>query len=76
VAHSRSDDIIPYSHGERLFAIAREPKSFLELAGGHNDGFIFTRPEWVEALGAFLSGAASSKAKRAVAEDSAITRAR
>ena len=31
VAHSKSDDIIPYSHGERLFAAAREPKSFLEL---------------------------------------------
>ena len=60
VAHSRSDDIIPYAHGERLFAAAREPKSFLELRGGHNDGFIFTRPEWVNALGAFLNGTARS----------------
>jgi fermentation-respiration switch protein FrsA (DUF1100 family) len=60
VAHSRSDDIIPYAHGERLFAAAREPKSFLELRGGHNDGFIFTRPEWVSALGAFLNDTARS----------------
>jgi uncharacterized protein len=63
VAHSASDDIIPYSHGERLFAAAREPKSFLELRGGHNDGFIFTQPEWVRALGAFLDAAMTVRAE-------------
>ena len=54
IAHSREDDIIPYAHGERLYAAANEPKQFLVLRGGHNDGFIFTRAEWVAALGAFL----------------------
>jgi hypothetical protein len=24
------------------------------MRGGHNDGFIFTQPEWVAQLGAFL----------------------
>ena len=24
------------------------------MRGGHNDGFIFMRPEWVAELGAFL----------------------
>lgn len=54
IAHSRDDDIVPYEHGRRLFEAAAEPKAFLEMRGGHNDGFIFTRQEWVAELGAFL----------------------
>ncbi len=57
IAHSRDDDIIPFTHGEALFAAAREPKQFLEMRGGHNDGFIFLREEWVRAVGAFLERA-------------------
>jgi fermentation-respiration switch protein FrsA (DUF1100 family) len=64
IAHSREDDIVPFRHGERLFAAVKGPKAFLELAGGHNDGFLFTRDAWREALGRFLeqhipAGAAS-----------------
>jgi len=54
IAHSRDDDIVPYAHGKRLYEAAHEPKTFLEMRGGHNDGFIFTQPEWVAQLGAFL----------------------
>jgi fermentation-respiration switch protein FrsA (DUF1100 family) len=54
IAHSRDDDIVPYAHGKRLYEAASEPKAFLEMRGGHNDGFIFTRAEWVAQLGAFL----------------------
>jgi fermentation-respiration switch protein FrsA (DUF1100 family) len=54
VAHSRDDDIVPYTHGRKLFEAANEPKAFLEMRGGHNDGFIFTRQEWVAQLSAFL----------------------
>jgi fermentation-respiration switch protein FrsA (DUF1100 family) len=54
IAHSRDDDIVPYAHGKRLYETANEPKTFLEMRGGHNDGFIFVRPEWVAELGAFL----------------------
>jgi fermentation-respiration switch protein FrsA (DUF1100 family) len=54
VAHSPGDELIPYAHGRRLFDAAREPKQFLELAGGHNDGFIFMRESWVQALRDFL----------------------
>ena len=56
VIHSPRDDIIPFSHGKKLYEAAREPKAFIEIAGGHNDGFVFMRPEWVKALGAFLDG--------------------
>lgn len=59
VIHSPRDEIIPYSHGRKIFEAAREPKAFLEVGGGHNDGFVFMRPEWVNALGAFLEKASS-----------------
>ena len=57
IAHSRGDDIIPFAHGQALFAAAREPKQFLELAGGHNEGFLFSRNEWIAEVGAFLDRA-------------------
>ena len=54
IAHSPEDDIVPFEHGRALFAAANPPKQFLELAGGHNDGFIFMREGWIRALGDFL----------------------
>ena len=54
IAHSPQDDIIPFEHGRALFAAANPPKQFLELAGGHNDGFIFMRESWVRLLEDFL----------------------
>lgn len=54
IAHSPEDDIIPFEHGRALYAAANPPKQFLELAGGHNDGFIFMREAWVRVLGDFL----------------------
>ncbi len=50
IAHSPGDEIIPYAHGRRLFDATREPKTFLELSGGHNEGFVFARPDWVEVV--------------------------
>jgi uncharacterized protein len=55
VAHSRQDDIVPFRHGQHLFAAASEPKAFVEMAGGHNQGFLFSRHAWGEALGHFLN---------------------
>ena len=63
VAHSPEDEIIPYRHGRALFDAAREPKRFLVLAGGHNDGFLYARGEWVAALGAFLEEAQTAGAR-------------
>jgi fermentation-respiration switch protein FrsA (DUF1100 family) len=64
VAHSRADELIPFTHGQALYAAARPPKRFLELSGGHNDAFIFMRREWTEALAAFLDEAASAPRAR------------
>ena len=55
VAHSPHDEIVPFSHGQRLFHTAAEPKQFLILANGHNDGFIFMRREWINSLASFIA---------------------
>ncbi len=55
IVHSRDDEIIPFTHGQRLFEHAREPKQFLELRGGHNDGFLVTGRGYIEGIGRFLS---------------------
>jgi fermentation-respiration switch protein FrsA (DUF1100 family) len=54
VIHSRDDEIVPFKQGETLFAAASPPKRFLELRGGHNDGFLANRRGYVEALDAFI----------------------
>lgn len=54
IVHSRDDEIVPFHHGERLFAAAREPKHLLEIRGGHNDGFIVSGAQYVEGLQTFL----------------------
>jgi uncharacterized protein len=63
IMHSPADEIVPFTHSEALYAAANEPKRFFELAGGHNTGFVFTRPEWVEALARFLEEAEKASAE-------------
>jgi fermentation-respiration switch protein FrsA (DUF1100 family) len=55
VAHSRQDDIIPFDMGQIIFDAAPEPKSFLEMAGDHNEGFWISRDKYVPALDNFFS---------------------
>jgi len=40
VIHSRQDNLVPFRHGQRLFQAAPQPKTFLEISGSHNDGWI------------------------------------
>lgn len=63
IAHSPDDEIIPYRHGRALYDAAQPPKQFLELSGGHNEGFIFVRESWVQALGEFLNRHVGGAAK-------------
>jgi fermentation-respiration switch protein FrsA (DUF1100 family) len=56
VIHSRDDEIIPFSHGQRLFESANEPKEFLEITGSHNEGFMISEKRYKEGLNAFMSG--------------------
>ena len=56
VIHSRDDEIIPFRHGEAIFASANEPRTLLTLRGGHNDAFVIDERVYVEVLRTFLTG--------------------
>ena len=53
--HSSGDDLIPFKHGQALFAASSEPKEFLELHGTHNDGFIISGQTYTNGLAQFLA---------------------
>jgi fermentation-respiration switch protein FrsA (DUF1100 family) len=54
VVHSRDDEIIPFAMGQAIYAVAPEPKEFIELRGDHNAGFWISRQEYAAGLAAFL----------------------
>lgn len=55
IVHSRDDEIIPFSQAMALFQMARDRKCFLELRGGHNDGFIVSGRNYRDGLDRFLA---------------------
>lgn len=55
IVHSRNDEIVPFHHGEALYAAANPPKAFLEIAGGHNDDFFVHDRRYADGLDAFLT---------------------
>ncbi len=55
IIHSPDDEIIPYDHGQQLFAAAREPKQFLSIRGGHNDGFLLSGEQYTRGLEGFIN---------------------
>ena len=60
IAHSRDDEIIPFEEGRLLFDAAPEPRRFLEMRGGHNDGFIASGPAYESGLRAFIDAYAQT----------------
>ncbi len=54
VAHSRSDRTCPFSQSQRVFSAANEPKLFVEMQGGHNDGGLDSNPQYQAQLVEFL----------------------
>jgi uncharacterized protein len=55
IIHSINDEIIPYEHGQQLYQAANEPKSFLEINGGHNEGFISSGEKYSNGIDKFIS---------------------
>jgi len=54
VVHSPEDEVIPFGHGERLFAAAREPKEFLQIHGAHDEGFSLNGFRYQQGIADFL----------------------
>lgn len=42
VIHSKDDEIVPFEFGQKIYETASEPKEFVEISGGHNDGFLMS----------------------------------
>jgi fermentation-respiration switch protein FrsA (DUF1100 family) len=56
IIHGKRDQLIPFSMGERLYALAPQPKTFapLELAG-HNDVLLVDRDVYLDRLREFVT---------------------
>jgi len=53
--HSRDDRIVPFELGRAVYKAAAEPKQFLEIQGGHNDGFLVSADAYLRTIDDFLS---------------------
>jgi len=42
IIHSQNDELVPFEFGRQLYEAANEPKEFVEIFGGHNDGFLIS----------------------------------
>ena len=61
VIHSRDDEIVPFHHGEAIFAAANEPRTFIEIRGGHNDAFLRDEQNYLAGLRSFLDQLSSAR---------------
>lgn len=54
VIHSRDDEIVPFTMGQQVFeSVGSARKSFLEIRGGHNTGFVLSEHTYLPALAEF-----------------------
>ncbi len=55
VLHGDADEIVPFAQGQKVFALAPEPKRFHRIAGsGHNDTYIAGGPAYWAAWRGFI----------------------
>ena len=55
IVHSREDEIVPFSQGEKLFALAAGPKEFYEMRRGHNESALLARKEFASRIDRFIT---------------------
>jgi fermentation-respiration switch protein FrsA (DUF1100 family) len=58
VLHSDADTVVPYAHGQALFAAAPEPKAFFTIRGARHYDMVAAWAEYWAAWRAFLAGPA------------------
>lgn len=54
MVHSTQDEIVPFELGTRLYDALPGDKAFLEIRGGHNDGFLVSGRMYTDGLRRFL----------------------
>ncbi len=60
VIHSADDRLIGIDHGRRVYAAANEPKTFVEISGSHNEGFMKSYRRYVAAMRRFTDSVLAS----------------
>lgn len=55
VIHSPDDEIVPFRHGRALYDSLKGPKSFVEIRGSHNRGFLESGEMYWSGIDAFIS---------------------
>ncbi|MBI5207572.1 MAG: alpha/beta hydrolase [Candidatus Firestonebacteria bacterium] len=56
IIHGTQDDIVPFSHGEKLFKQANNPKNFIPIKGAqHNDIYIWEQGQIFNIISDFIS---------------------
>ena len=54
MVHSKDDNMIPYAQGMKLFELANEPKTFVEIHGDHNTGFVDSKDLYLASWKKFI----------------------
>ncbi len=54
IIHSPQDTLVPFAQGRKLFELANEPKTFLEIRGNHNTGFFKSRDIYIDGWEKFI----------------------
>jgi fermentation-respiration switch protein FrsA (DUF1100 family) len=54
IIHSADDEIVPFEHGKALYEKAPQPREFLHIKGGHNEGFLLSGDLYREGLKKFV----------------------
>jgi len=54
VVHSRDDEIIPFAMGQAVYTVVKQDKTFLEIRGDHNNGFLISQWDYVAGLKDFF----------------------
>lgn len=54
VIHSPIDEVVPFHLGRKLYNAANEPKEFVEIQGGHNNGIEISRAQLESTYREFL----------------------
>ncbi len=55
VIHSREDDLVPFSHGEALYAAGGAKATLIPIRGSHNGGFITSGADYTGPVSEFLA---------------------
>ena len=50
IVHSKKDEVIPFEQSLRNYKIANQPKQFIEITGGHGNGFLHSKSIYMAGL--------------------------